>query len=175
MKKPKTTKVKSSKKSLKKLEEAEVVLGETRPLVSSEDERYSTYRYLYKSTKVMVKKLRVQAEDGEKINTREIYALCTLITQLREVMNDMRQLDDASQNVKQLAENVVQPFTSNIGQKLLDSFYAIQKSILEYAPPKASAKIIEELKLTVKSQAAYIEEQNKIALSKIETLFRADK
>lgn len=169
-----TDKDKKIKKKLKTLEKStdEFELDTEKALPSKEMQRYKTYVSLYKSTKRLTKKLRQQAEEGDKVNTRDIYALCALMTSLREIMNDIRQLDDASDNAKQLTDNVFDPFVSFVGQKVLDVFYAQQRSVLEYAPPKAAKKIVSELKEHIKSAARDIEAERSVATEKIDQIFQ---
>jgi hypothetical protein len=163
------------KREKAKLEsEAELVEEVSTALSSTDTERYKTYRYLYKSVKKMVKALNEQAVTDQKVNTRDVYALCTLITQLREIIADMRQLDDASDNINQLVANVLQPYTSSIAQKMLDTFYANQRSVLEYASPKASAKIVEDMKASTKDLGKYVQEQHDLSLVKVNQIFTSN-
>jgi hypothetical protein len=140
--------------------------------ISPEQERYKTYRFLYVKVKKLIKQLLLQADDGQQIKTREVYAVEKLITQLREIMADQRQLDDAGDNVRQLITNVIEPYTSAVGQKMLDKFYVDQKAVLEYAQPKAASKIVEVLKQNISETGTFLQAQHDKALENVERLFK---
>jgi hypothetical protein len=160
-------KLKKKKKELAVIEETE--LPENIQL--SEKQNYKVYMFLFKRVKRLVKKLDIQSDKGEFVSTRDVYALCTLISSLREIMNDMRQISDSSEHVQKLIQNVFQPYTSNIGQKMLDNFYAQQKLLTNTMKPKEAKNAIEELKMITRESAQYLQQQHNETVAKIEKLF----
>ncbi len=164
-------KLKKNKRELASIEEQETELPANVQL--SERDNYDVYLFMFKRVKRLVKKLEKQSSKGEFVNTRDIYALCTLISSLREIMNDMRQIGDSSEHVTKLVQNILQPYTSSIGQKLLDNFYAESKLIQNSLKSKAAKTVIEDLKTITRESAQFLQQQHLDAVAKVEKLFAA--
>jgi hypothetical protein len=65
--------------------------------------------------------------------TREIYALATVYSQIREVIADIRSISDMSDQANALIGGVVQPSISSIAQAFVDTFYHVRILIREIA------------------------------------------
>lgn len=92
------------------------------------------YLRMFKALKLMCRKSEAAClKSGQ---SRDYYAFCTLLSQQREVIADIRSISDLSQQVSILDENVLQPMIRGIGQNILDSFYKLRKLITETSEAK---------------------------------------
>ncbi len=58
--------------------------------------------------------------------TREVYALMTMYSQLREVIADIRSVTDMSSHADNIIQSIVQPSISSIAQSMVDAFYHVR-------------------------------------------------
>ena len=82
-----------------------------------------------------LKSISIISEDNYFKNptTREIYALATVYSQIREVIADIRSVSDMSNQANALISGVVQPSISSIAQAFVDTFYHVRILIREIA------------------------------------------
>lgn len=111
--------------------ELDAVLAElsTKVVAHNEQEYIQEYLFLYTRLKALVRK--AEAKAMETGYTREYYALCTLISQQREVIADIRAIADLSGQVQLILDKALQPMMSEIGQVIVNSFYQYRKLITE--------------------------------------------
>lgn len=132
--------ISSKPKKLKKPElpsdelEAALLELDSKVLSNSDREFVNEYELLYKRLKVLVRKSYSTANRSGQ--SRDYYALCTLISQQREVIADIRAVSDLSGQVQLIIDNALQPMVSAIGQAMIDSFYQQRKLITETSKDK---------------------------------------
>ena len=76
-----------------------------------------------------------EALEGNLV-ARDVYALSTLMSQQREVINDLRSIADLSQQVSLIHDAAVNPFMSDLTQLVTDVYYQVRKLIAETVKPK---------------------------------------
>jgi hypothetical protein len=143
-KKPRS--VDSAKKRIKKREEYiaqhEHVIDEIQ--VRTEEQEYmQEYAYLYRRMKKLVRKAERQAlKSGQ---SRDYYAFCTLVSQQREIIADIRAATDFSNQVQQIIDNMLQPLISQIGQAVVDNSYHQRRLLVEVCSAKDKQFVENEL------------------------------
>jgi hypothetical protein len=89
-----------------------------------EKECLDEYLHMFKTLQDMV---RVGEQKYlESKATREVYALMTMYSQLREVIADIRSVTDMSSHAENIIQSIVQPAISSIAQAMVDAFYHVR-------------------------------------------------
>lgn len=143
--KPRTVEraAKSVKKNKKAIKEQESFIEQIAASPSGEQEYIKEYLFLYKRLKRLVRKAeRKSMESGQ---SRDYYAFCTLVSQQREVIADLRSISDLSGQVQMLLEQALQPMVSQMGQAIVNSFYQQRRLILETSKEKETQFAIKKL------------------------------
>jgi hypothetical protein len=135
-KKPRT--VERAKKKIKKrqdfIDANDHIIEQLEHSPNAEQEHLREYIYIYKSLKKLVRKSKMQAlKSGQ---SRDYYSYCTLVSQQREVIADIRTIADLSGQVQMLIEQALQPMASQLGQVIVNSFYQQRKLITETVKEK---------------------------------------
>lgn len=102
----------------------------TLPTPSVDEKEYLIeYVHLFRTLRKMIRKSEARYMEGS--TSKEVYALMTMYSQLREVISDIRSISDMTQHADTLIQGAVQPSISNIAQHLVDMFYHIRVLIRE--------------------------------------------
>jgi hypothetical protein len=125
-------------------------------------EEYS--RMLYMNSQ-LIKRMKKKLK--ENLNSKDIYALSTLMSQQREVIADIRSVSDMSGQVATLEANMLQPMVRSIGQNMLDSFYQLRKLIIETSKPNETQFALQKLDEITKEQGKFLHMQYGDAVGKI--------
>lgn len=149
--KAKSTKPRSAVRALAKadnmkaeLDEAEQQLLSKIPVAGPDEKEYLVeYLRMFRRLKRLIK----QAYDNayESGSSRDAYAICTLMSQQREVIADIRTVTDLSGQVQILIENLLQPFVRNIGQVMLDGYYQTRRLVMETTEKKETQFALQKL------------------------------
>lgn len=89
--------------------------------------------------------------------SRDIYALSTLISQQREIIADIRTLADTSGQSDALKTAVLRPLVSDVAQNLLDSYYQLRRLIVETVKPKETQFALAKLEEIVKDMSKFLQ------------------
>ncbi len=89
--------------------------------------------------------------------SRDIYALSTLISQQREIIADIRTLADMSGQIAMIRDGIIQPAISGIGQNLLDTYYQLRRLITETSLPKETQFALRKLEEITKEQSKFLQ------------------
>ena len=147
--KKKLSKIALAKKKARRTEQAvadeEKILAALDAQVTSttEQEHLAEYLYLYRSLKRMSRKAKKQALLGGK--SQDYYSYCTLISQQREVIADIRAISDLSGQVQLVIEGALQPMVSSIGQVIVNSFYQQRRLLTETSKEKETQFALQKL------------------------------
>lgn len=114
--------------------------------IGPEQEYLTEYLRMFRRLRRMTK--RAYERSMESGNSRDYYSFCTLVSQQREVIADIRTLTDLSGQVDMITQNVVQPAIQELGQVFVNSYYQMRRLVLEVA----------------------VKEQTKFALTKLEDI-----
>lgn len=89
--------------------------------------------------------------------SRDIYALSTLVSQQREIIADIRTLSDMGGQTEMLRTAVLQPMTSALAQNILDSYYQLRRLITETSNPKETQFALSKLDEIAKEQSKFLQ------------------
>lgn len=124
---------------------------------SRENEHYTEYLHLYTTLQEMV---RIGEEQYlEKKQTRDVYALMAMYSQLREVIADIRTITDSGEQAQMLVEEVLQPLISSITQLTIDSFYHLKMLVREIAKDKEIQYGLKKLDNIMRDHGKFIQDQ----------------
>lgn len=84
------------------------------------------------------------------LTSRDVYALSTLMSQQREVINDLRTITDMSQQVGMVYDQAITPFMSDTTQLVTDVYYQLRKLIIETSKPKDTQFALSQLDELIK-------------------------
>lgn len=167
-KKPKT--VEGAKRKLARLQEevsSELALIEEMPVAVSSQEQLQLEEYLHMFRKLgkLIRKAEKQCMKSGQ--SRDYYALCTLMSQQREVIADIRSVSDMSGQVGQLETDMLQPMVRQVGQNMLDSFYQLKKLIVDTCRPEETQFALGKLNEITTEQGKFLQTQYHAALEKV--------
>ena len=109
-KKPSLEGAKSKALALQSQMVSEQELVESMPAASSQEkQQIDEYLHMFRRLSKLIRKAEKQCMKSGQ--SRDYYALCTLMSQQREVIADIRSVTDMSGQVATLDENVLQPMS----------------------------------------------------------------
>uniref|UniRef100_S5VME5 Uncharacterized protein n=1 Tax=Pseudomonas phage PaBG TaxID=1335230 RepID=S5VME5_9CAUD len=89
---------------------------------------------------------------------RDVYALSTLYSQMREVIADIRSAKDVTSQIHELESKAYSSFLTMVGQTYIDTFFKMQKDIRMYVKDTdAQSQLIASLQGVCKDQADKIQ------------------
>ncbi len=132
VKKKRTRKIDTpaSSKQLARIEKKKAVLEKELqwiPSASSDDEFDRQYRRMFERLQSITETFEVQME--EKPTGRDVYALSTLYSQMREVIADMRSSKDVESQIRELEARAYEGFLKAIGQAFVDLLFTMSRDI----------------------------------------------
>lgn len=152
--KPKVPKkVKRTKKGLKNLESAELIAIGEEQVERLQSSAFDSSREQIDQYIRMFSKLRRISKIAEKQyftkkQGKDIYALMKVYDQLREVIADMRALQDVSEYVESINFEVLQPYVQQTAQSLID----LIRSITQFAEGRLSEEDAQALIVYIKKK-----------------------
>lgn len=148
--------VPASNKQLAKLERRrERAMGDLQLIQASpdtSDEFDRQYRDMFEKLQHIIGKF----EDNmmENPTGRDVYALSTLYSQMREVIADIRASKDVTQQIVELESRAYSGFLRSIGQSYVDIYFKLQKDIRMFVKDiDAQEQLLTSLKGVCKDQA----------------------
>ena len=167
-KKPKS--LEGAKKKQAKLQAAiteELAMIENLPPVATSQEQQQLEEYLHMFRKLAKLIRKAEKQCMKSGQSRDYYALCTLMSQQREVISDIRAVSDMSGQVAQLETNVLQPMARSIGQNMLDSFYQIKALIVSTCKPEEVQFALGKLNDVTTEQGKFLQSQYQNAIERM--------
>lgn len=119
-----------------------------KPVMISEQRFKLEYSRMLKFNSRLISRLNKQLEGA--LTARDIYALSTLMSQQREVINDLRAIADMSQQVAMIGDQAINPFMSDMTQLVTDVYYQLRKLTMETSKPKETQFALTQLDELVK-------------------------
>lgn len=124
---------------------------------TDEREHVREYVRMFKRLRSLAKKLEVDCLNNN--GGRGVYALCTVYSQQREVIADIRTLTDLSGQVQMIDEQVLQPFTRSVGQQVLNVYYQLRRLLTETTEKKQTQFALDKLEEITKDLSAVLQAQ----------------
>lgn len=148
----------ATKDKLKTLRSQSVIREEELEVVATDErEHIQEYVRMFKKLRALAKKLEIDCLEGN--GGRGVYALCTVYSQQREVIADIRTLTDLSGQVQMLDEQVLQPMTRAVGQQVLNVYYQLRRLLTETTEKKQTQFALDKLELLVKDLSGVLQDQ----------------
>lgn len=92
--------------------------------------------------------------------SRDIYALMAMYSQMRECIADMRSIQDMNEMSEKLISSILDPFFKAVGQIMVEQFYKQEKSIkTNVKSNKIAEELIAELRQVTSDSAQKMQEQ----------------
>lgn len=160
--KPSASKAKAKAEQLEgKVKKAERQIIKQAEELAPEQEYLQEYLYMYRSLKQLARQAKRSAlESG---SGRNYYAYCTLLSQQREVIADIRTMIDMSGQVDLIVNDVLQPMTQSIGQALLNMFYQLRALVKETTNPKETQFANRQIEALLKDVSKALQGAHNIA------------
>ena len=136
--------------------------------MTGDKEYLQEYLYMYKSLRTLVR----QAKRDAVLNPsgRNYYALCTLLSQQREVIADIRTMTDMTGQVDLLLKDVLQPFSQAMGQVIVNSFYQLRTLAKETTTPKETKFAMDTIETIVKEMTKALQHSYDVAASNTQNI-----
>lgn len=90
-------------------------------------------------------------------HSQDIYALMALYNQMREVIADLRAMEDSSQHVQKVIDNILYPMTRDIGNNFVDVIFVIKKMLREHVSTEKFVDVSATLNECLRDHARYIQ------------------
>ena len=104
-------------------------------------------------------------------SSRDVYALSTLYSQMREVIADIRSAKDVTQQIAELESKAYGAFLQLVGQSYVDLFFKLQKDIRTYVKDKdAQQQLIASLQGLCKDQGDKVQQGYSTMLERVRTV-----
>lgn len=135
-------------------------------LPESNDPYDKETRRMFETLVSMAGRLEEQME--ERIYNRDVYALNTFYSQIREVIADLRATRDISTQVDEIVRVVLTPYHRTVGQSIINILQQMTHSISEHVKdPDRREELIRKMKHVCQDSAQelqkeYLASQNKI-------------
>lgn len=129
-----------------------------KPVAVNEQSFQAEYARMLRYNSRLIRRMN-QALEGN-LSSRDVYALSTLMSQQREVINDLRSIADLSQQVNLIHEHAVNPFMSDLTQLVTDIYYQIRRLVAETVKPKDAEFANKQLDDLIKQLGIGLQESN---------------
>ena len=126
------------------------------------------YDRMLKYNSLLIRRLNEQLK--QQMSSRDIYALSTLMSQQREVINDLRSISDMSQQVAMIHDQATTPFVSDLTQLITDVYYQLRKLLLETSKPKETQFALEQLDSLIKQVGLGLQTSHGVLRQSIDTI-----
>lgn len=167
---------KKQKKLERRLEKRKAAIVETAidldllPENTSEREYFDEYAHIFKSLQKLTRIAEKQYQKSKM--SRDIYSLCTLYSQMRECIADLRSIQDLSQQSENIISVIIDPMMKSMGESLVEMFFLIEKSMREQVKSdKQFQELQRQLKEIFAKQALKIQGSNDQAKQRVVEFF----
>lgn len=130
------------------------------------DEFDAEARRMFEKQVELAMRLEEQMED--RIYNRDVYALATIYSSIREIIADLRASRDISQQVAELESTVLAPYHSVVGQSLSELLFHVEGSISKHVKdPDVKAELTKKLKDTIFECATTLQDEYGLAIERV--------
>ena len=139
------------------------------PAAQPGDEFDHQYRGMFDNLKTICALFEEKMMDSP--NSRDVYALSTLYSQMREVIADIRSAKDVSSQIAELEAKAYGSFLKLVGQTYVDLFFKLQKDIRMYVKDlDAQAQLLASLQGACKDQGDKVQAGYASMLDRVRTV-----
>lgn len=128
--------------------------------LSSESEFLDTYQHIFTTLGNIIRNLEQQmSKENANVNSKDVYALMTMYSQMRETIADMRSIKDMSEQAEIVAREVFDPAMKASGDSLVNVFYKFSAIVrAEVKDGVAVEKVTERFKKEIAAQAKNLQD-----------------
>lgn len=136
----------------------------------SNDEFDQQYRAMFEKLRTIIELFEEKMLAGDP-NGRDVYALSTLYSQMREVIADIRSAKDVTSQIAELESKAYGAFLKLIGQSYIDLFFKLQKDLRMFVKDKdAQLQMIASLEGAVKDETDKVQAGYHVMLERVRTV-----
>lgn len=106
--------------------------------------------------------------------SRDIYALSTLISQQREIIADIRTLSDMSGQINLIRDRILQPMSSGLAQNILDSYYQLRSLITATSSKDQTQFALGKLDDIIREQSRFLQVKYSEATERLNGVMTGD-
>lgn len=117
-----------------------------------ENEFQEEYRNMFGQLKFFIEKLSRTMEAHDNINQKDVYALVSMYSHLRETMADMRSMKDVSAISQEIADEVLDPFGRSSAEELISLYGKAIRSVSAHIS-KIAPELVPVLKTEIETAA----------------------
>lgn len=140
------------------------------PAEGSNDEFDRQYRAMFDKLQQIIEIFEENMLSGTP-NGRDVYALSTLYSQMREVIADMRSAKDVSAQIQELEAKAYGAFLQSVGQNFVAIYYKLSKDIRTFVKDKeARHQLLGELDGIIKDESDKITGNYQLMLERVRTV-----
>lgn len=145
--------------------EKELQMLRAKATSTTEKDYLDEYIHLFVTLQAVARKM--ERKVLKEPQSRDIYALSTLYSQLREVIADVRSITDMGQQVEMIVAGAITPFASDITQCVTDVYYQVRKLLRETTKPKETQFALNHLDELVRQLGMGIQQSHERARTKV--------
>lgn len=140
------------------------------PAEGGNDEFDRQYRAMFDKLQQIIEIFEENMLSGTP-NGRDVYALSTLYSQMREVIADMRSAKDVSAQIAELESKAYGAFLTSVGQNFVAVYYKLSKDIRTFVKDKeARHQLLGELDSIIKDESDKITGNYQLMLDRVRTV-----
>lgn len=134
------------------------------------------YNKIFVTLGSLCRKLETNMEHPDKnISSRDVYALMTMYSQMRETIADLRSISDVNVQSEKLILEVFQPYHRTVGETMVSMLYKLMTHLRQNLDEAAAHRIGERLQEIMSEEAINLQEQFESARDKIVAVLNASK
>lgn len=161
----------ATSKQLAKMERRKEKLEAAIVLMPAEgnDEFDRQYRSMFDNLQSIITAFEDRMQEAP--SSRDVYALSTLYSQMREVIADIRSSKDVTQQIVELETQAYSSFMKSIGQSYVDLYFKLQKDIRSFVKDEeVQFQLLETLQGVCKDQADIVQGSYQSMLERVRTV-----
>lgn len=139
---------------------------------NQEQEYIEEYIHMFRTLRLMTRKAGKKCMESGL--SRDYYSYCTLLSQQREVISDIRTLTDLSNQSSIITTEVLQPLAQALGQTILNSFYQLKKLLKETTVSEETQFALTTLESIAKEQSKMLQQSYLSAVDNLEKIMSAN-
>lgn len=142
----------------------------------SEQHFQDEYNIIFSSLGSLCRKLeRDMSEKDSKVSSRDVYALMTMYSQMRETIADLRSIADINTQSEMLVSEVLLPYHKTVGEMMVSLLYKLMTHLRQSLNEASAYSIGDRLQEIVSEEALSLQKQFENTKLKITTVLSASR
>jgi hypothetical protein len=99
--------------------------------LAGEQDFFDEFNTIFSTTRSLLRRLEGNMLDPEKnISSKDVYALCTMYSNMRETINDMRSIKDMHAQAQEIESIVFAPLAKTVAGILIDMYHRFNRDLI---------------------------------------------